>query len=50
MAYEADMDQKIEALTPEAVAAALRSHIDATKLAVVVAGDFAAKVGTAAMG
>jgi len=43
MAYEADMDQKIEALTPEAVTAALRSHIDAKKLAVVVAGDFGAK-------
>jgi len=40
MAYEADMDQKIEALTPETVDTALRSHIDAKKLAVVVAGDF----------
>jgi zinc protease len=43
MAYEADMDQKIEALTPDAVAAAWRNHIDAKKLTVVVAGDFAAK-------
>jgi zinc protease len=40
MAYEADLDQKIEALTPETVAAAWRSHIDAKKLDVVVAGDF----------
>jgi zinc protease len=43
MAYEADMDKKIEALTPETVSAALRDHIEAKKLAVVVAGDFAAK-------
>jgi zinc protease len=42
MAFEADMDQKIEGLTPEKVTAALRSHIDAKKLAVVVAGDFVA--------
>jgi zinc protease len=47
MNYEADMDQKVEALTPEAVAAAWRSHIDATKLAVVVAGDFGAKTEAA---
>jgi zinc protease len=48
MAYEADMDQKIEALTPEAVLAALRNHIDASKLVVVVAGDFGAAPATAA--
>jgi zinc protease len=48
MAYEADMDHKIEALTPEAVSAAWRSHIEAKKLAVVVAGDFAAKTTAAA--
>jgi zinc protease len=47
MKYEAELDQKIEALTPEAVAAAWRSHIDATKLAVVVAGDFAATTAAA---
>jgi zinc protease len=47
MAYEADMDQKIEALTPETVATALRRHFDATKLAVVVAGDFGAKTAAA---
>ncbi len=43
MTYEAEMDQKIAALTPEAVSAALRKHIDASKLDVVVAGDFGTK-------
>ena len=43
MTYEADIDQKIEALTPEMVGAALRKYIDAKKLTVVVAGDFGAK-------
>ena len=40
MAWEADMDRKIKDLTPEKVTAALQKHIDAKKLAVVVAGDF----------
>jgi zinc protease len=43
MAFEEEMDRKLEALTPESVAAALRKHIDASKLAVVVAGDFGNK-------
>jgi zinc protease len=43
MTYEAELDQKIEALTPESVAAALRKHVDLKKLTVVVAGDFRAK-------
>jgi zinc protease len=47
MTYEAEMDQKLEALTPETVAAALRRHVDASKLAVVVAGDFGNKKETA---
>jgi zinc protease len=47
MTFEADMDQKIGALTPEVVTAALRSHVDAKKLAVVVAGDFGAKTAAA---
>jgi zinc protease len=48
MTYEAEMDQKIEALTPETVSAALRRHIAAKKLAVVVAGDFGGKTASAA--
>ena len=47
MTYEAELDQKIEALTPETVGAALRKHIDAQKLSVVVAGDFAGLTPTA---
>ncbi len=43
MLYDADMDKKIAALTPEAVNAALRAHIDQKKLDVVVAGDFGEK-------
>lgn len=43
MAYEAAIDQKIEALTPETVGATLRKYVDARKLTVVVAGDFGAK-------
>ncbi len=39
-AYEAALEQKIEALTPAAVAAAFRKHIDPKKLVVVRAGDF----------
>ena len=46
MAHEADMDKKIEALTPEIISAALRSHIDPKKLTVVVAGDFGTKTAT----
>jgi zinc protease len=43
MSFEADMDQKIQALTPETVTSALQNHIDAKKLDVIVAGDFGAK-------
>lgn len=40
MAYDADLEKKIRALTPEQVIGALRGHIDARKLVVVSAGDF----------
>jgi zinc protease len=43
MAYEADLEKKIAALTPEQVAAALRAHLDPKKLVVVSAGDFETK-------
>ena len=46
MAYEAELQKKIEALTPESILAALRAHIDPTKLVVVAAGDFEAKPAT----
>ena len=43
MAYEADLDKKVAGLTVESVNAALRNHIDPTKLSVVEAGDFGEK-------
>ena len=45
MAYEAELEMKIQALTPEQVATALRKYIDPRKLIVVGAGDFEAKAG-----
>jgi len=40
MAYEVDVEKKIQSLTPEQVVAALRVHIDPKKLVIVSAGDF----------
>ena len=42
MAYYADLEKKINALTPADVLAALKKYIDPKKLVVVDAGDFAA--------
>jgi zinc protease len=39
MAWEADFEKKIAALTPEQVGAAMKRHIDPKKLVVVAAGD-----------
>jgi zinc protease len=41
LAYDADLDKKLAALTPDDVLAALRKHIDPKRLVVVIAGDFA---------
>ncbi len=43
MAWQTDFEQRINALTPNAVNGALRRHLDPAKLVVVVAGDFAGK-------
>ena len=43
MAYEAELEKKIQALTPEQVVGALRTYFDPKKLVVVSAGDFEAK-------
>ena len=43
MAWQADFEGKVQALTPDSVNAALRRHLDPAKLVVVVAGDFGAK-------
>jgi zinc protease len=40
MQYQADLEQKIKDLTPEAVNAAVRKHIDPKRFSVVTAGDF----------
>jgi zinc protease len=43
MAWQADLEKKIAALTPGEINAALRKHIDPKKLVVVAAGDFEVK-------
>ncbi|MGB8337801.1 MAG: pitrilysin family protein, partial [Burkholderiales bacterium] len=41
--WNEELEQKIAALTPEAITAAMRKHIDPTRFTVVKAGDFAGK-------
>ncbi|MFP5260833.1 MAG: M16 family metallopeptidase [Blastocatellia bacterium] len=41
LAWDAELEKKILALTPADVAAAMRRHIDPSKLTVIKAGDFA---------
>jgi zinc protease len=43
MAWQADFEKRINALTPDTVNAALRKHLDPTKLVIAAAGDFGAK-------
>ncbi len=43
MQFQADLEQKIQALTPEIVNAALRKHVDPKRLSTVTAGDFEKK-------
>ena len=43
MAFTADVEARVAALTAAEVNAALREHVDADKLVVAVAGDFAAE-------
>ena len=43
MQFQADLEQKIKDLTPEAVNSALRKHLDLTRFSVVTAGDFKKK-------
>jgi zinc protease len=42
-AYDAELDRRIAALTPEQVSAAARKYLDYSKLTIVKAGDFARK-------
>jgi zinc protease len=48
LAWDADFEKKIAALTPAEIAAAMRRYIDVSKLTIVKAGDFkaAAKAGS----
>jgi zinc protease len=48
MTYEAELEKKIEALTPEQIQAALKKHIEPKGLVIVTAGDFEAKTAGAA--
>ncbi|HZF39596.1 MAG TPA: pitrilysin family protein [Blastocatellia bacterium] len=41
LAWDAEMEKKVEALTPEQILAAMRKHIDPAKITIVKAGDFA---------
>ncbi|MBC8154015.1 MAG: insulinase family protein [Bacteroidetes bacterium] len=41
MEFDANLDKKIEALTPEQVNTAFKKHIDPAKLIIIQAGDFA---------
>jgi zinc protease len=49
-AWQAELQQKIEALTPAQVGVAMRKHIDPAKLVIVVAGDFETKATAAGGG
>lgn len=39
--WDADLDAKLKALTPEQINAAMRRHIDPTKITIIKSGDFA---------
>ena len=38
--WDADLDAKLKALTPEQIVAAMRRHIDPSKITIIKAGDF----------
>ena len=42
LAWDEQMDAKIEALTPDQINAAFRRHVDPAAVAIVKAGDFKA--------
>ncbi len=41
MNWDADLEKKLESLTPEQVNAAMKKHIDPAKISIIRAGDFA---------
>jgi zinc protease len=48
MMWDADLEKKIEALTPDQVVATLRKYVDPKKLVIVTAGDFETKATASA--
>jgi zinc protease len=50
MAFEAALDERIEALTAEETLAAMKRWLDPAQVSIVVAGDFAGKATPAAVG
>jgi zinc protease len=46
--WDADLDAKLRALTPEQITEAMRRHIDPTKISIIKAGDFAKSTPAAA--
>lgn len=49
LAWDADFEQKLAALTPEQIVAAMRRHIDPAKITIIKAGDFAKAKAKAAL-
>ena len=45
LAWDADLEAKVNALTAAQITAALRKHIDPAKMSLIKAGDFAKTVG-----
>lgn len=43
LAWDAELEKKVEALTSEQITAAMRKHIDPAKISIIKAGDFAKK-------
>ena len=41
LAWDAEMEKKVQALTPDQILAAMRKHIDPAKITIIKAGDFA---------
>ncbi len=48
MNWDADFEKKMESLTPEQVNAAMKKHIDPSKISIIKAGDFAKSAKKAA--
>ncbi|MGE5414608.1 MAG: M16 family metallopeptidase [Syntrophomonadaceae bacterium] len=50
LAWDADFEKKVEALTADQVVGAMRKYLDLSKMTIVKAGDFAKSAGAAAPG